>query len=65
MARISKTRGPREGGVTSYLSLAVPDVPNYFSFCGPYGPLANGSFFPVIEKYTDYILKIIMKMQVN
>ena len=54
-----------EEGVTSYLSVAVPDVPNYFSFCGPYGPLAHGSFFPIIERYTDYILKIITKMQVE
>lgn len=52
-------------GVTSYLSVAVPDVPNYFTFCGPYGPLAHGSFFPIIEKYTDYIIKVIQKMQVE
>ncbi|OBT97370.1 hypothetical protein VE01_04370 [Pseudogymnoascus verrucosus] len=52
-------------GVLSYLSVAVPEIPNYFSFCGPYGPLAHGSFFPVIEKYTDYIIKVIIKMQVD
>jgi hypothetical protein len=52
-------------GVTSYLSVAVPDIPNYFMLCGPYGPLAHGSFFPIIEKYTDYITKVIEKMQVD
>jgi cation diffusion facilitator CzcD-associated flavoprotein CzcO len=54
-----------EKGVTSYLGVGVPDIPNYFLFCGPYGPLAHGSFFPIIEKYTDYILKVIAKMQVE
>ncbi|KFA46135.1 hypothetical protein S40293_03738 [Stachybotrys chartarum IBT 40293] len=54
-----------EEGVTSYLSVAVPDIPNYFMFCGPYGPLAHGSFFPIIEKYTDYIIKVINEMQVE
>jgi cation diffusion facilitator CzcD-associated flavoprotein CzcO len=24
-----------ENGVTSYLSIAIPTYPNYFSFCGP------------------------------
>jgi hypothetical protein len=52
-------------GVLSYLSVAVPEVPNYFSFCGPYGPLAHGSFFPIIERYTDYIVDVIGKMQVD
>lgn len=54
-----------EEGVTSYLSIGVPDIPNYFTFCGPYGPLAHGSFFPIIEKYTDYIINVITKMQVD
>lgn len=27
-------------GVLSYFGVAVPEIPNYFSFCGPYGPLA-------------------------
>lgn len=52
-----------EEGVTSYLSVGVPNVPNYFTFCGPYGPLAHGSFFPIIERYTEYIVKVIDKMQ--
>ncbi|KPI36365.1 putative sterigmatocystin biosynthesis monooxygenase stcW [Cyphellophora attinorum] len=53
----------RKEGVISYLSVAVPGVPNYFSFCGPYGPLAHGSFFPIIERYTGYIIDVVAKMQ--
>ncbi|RBQ69318.1 hypothetical protein FVER14953_04333 [Fusarium verticillioides] len=52
-------------GVSTYLSVAVPDVPNYFTFCGPYGPLGHGSFFPIIERYTDYIIATISKMQIE
>lgn len=55
----------RRTGVPPYLSVGVGDVPNYFTFCGPYGPVAHGSFFPLVEKYTDYVLKVITKMQVE
>ncbi|KAF1939859.1 FAD/NAD(P)-binding domain-containing protein [Clathrospora elynae] len=34
-------------GVTSYLSVGVPNFPNTFSFYGPYGPLGHGSFLPL------------------
>jgi len=51
--------------VISYLSYAIPDYPNHFSYCGPYGPLAHGSFFPLIAKWTDLIVKIITKMQIE
>lgn len=54
-----------EEGVTSYLSLGVPNFPNHFSFCGPYGPLGHGSFMPLIECWTDYINKVITKAQVE
>jgi len=52
-------------GVTSYLSIGVPEFPNYFMYCGAYGPLAHGSFIPLIEKWTDYIMKVIEKVQVE
>ncbi|KAI9872864.1 MAG: hypothetical protein M1830_001115, partial [Pleopsidium flavum] len=51
--------------VISYLSYAVPEYPNHFSYCGPYGPLAHGSFFPLIAKWSDLIVKIITKMQIE
>ncbi len=58
----SATKGNK---VISYLSYAVPDYPNHFSYCGPYGPLAHGSFFPLIAKWTDLFVKIITKMQLE
>lgn len=51
--------------VISYLSYAIPEYPNHFSYCGPYGPLAHGSFFPLIAKWSDLIIKIITKMQIE
>ncbi|KAF7188787.1 FAD-binding monooxygenase moxY [Pseudocercospora fuligena] len=52
-------------GVTSYLSVAVPNFPNHFSFCGPYGPLGHGSFMPLIERWTQYMFDVIEKGQVE
>ncbi|KAF2196341.1 FAD/NAD(P)-binding domain-containing protein [Delitschia confertaspora ATCC 74209] len=52
-------------GVTSYLSIGVPTFPNYFSFCGPYGPLGHGSFMPLIEQWTKYMFAVITKAQVE
>ncbi|KAJ4290394.1 hypothetical protein N0V90_010610 [Kalmusia sp. IMI 367209] len=56
--------GP-ENGVTSYLSVGVPNFPNHFSFCGPYGPLGHGSFMPLIEQWTRYIFAAMRKVQVE
>jgi cation diffusion facilitator CzcD-associated flavoprotein CzcO len=49
----------------SYLSLALADVPNYFQFAGAYCPAAHGSFFPLIEGYSSYFIKVVQKMQVE
>ncbi|KAI4713820.1 hypothetical protein J4E89_001268 [Alternaria sp. Ai002NY15] len=54
-----------EEGVTSYLSVGIPNFPNTFSFCGPYGPLGHGSFMPLIEVWTRYIFSVITKCQVE
>ena len=51
--------------VTSYLSVAIPNFPNHFSFCGPYGPLGHGSFMPLIERWTSYMFDVITKVQVE
>ncbi|KAK0659414.1 putative sterigmatocystin biosynthesis monooxygenase stcW [Lasiodiplodia hormozganensis] len=51
--------------VTSYLSIGIPSFPNYFSFCGPYGPLGHGSFMPLIEAWTRYMFAVITKVQVE
>ncbi|KAJ9645779.1 hypothetical protein H2199_002819 [Coniosporium tulheliwenetii] len=54
-----------ENNVTSYLSIMIPDFPNHFSFCGPYGPLGHGSFMPLIERWTQYMFSCITKAQVE
>lgn len=51
--------------LTSYLSVGIPSFPNHFTFCGPYGPLGHGSFMPLIEAWTSYILTAITKAQVE
>ena len=38
-------------------------VPNYWMGVGPYGPLGHGSFIPIIEHVTKYILTVAKKMQ--
>jgi hypothetical protein len=52
-------------GVTSYLCVAIPNFPNHFSFCGPYGPVGHGSFMPLIETWTTYIFAVLEKMQIE
>ncbi len=47
----------------SYLSIGVPDIPNYWTMTGPYGPLGHGSFLPIIEHLTKHFLTIIHRMQ--
>ncbi|KIW85239.1 hypothetical protein Z517_00629 [Fonsecaea pedrosoi CBS 271.37] len=50
---------------TSYISVAPPNIPNYYMMGGPYGPLGHGSFLPILESLARYILQIIEKMQVD
>lgn len=47
----------------TYLSVALQGVPNYMVFAGAYCPAAHGSFFPLIQCYSDYALQILHKMQ--
>ena len=49
--------------VPSYLSIAVPYMPNYFTVTGPYGPLGHGSFLPIIETLLKNVLTVARKMQ--
>lgn len=49
----------------AYLGLNLAEVPNYFMFSAPYGPLGHGSALPMIEAFTNYILQIIGKAQVE
>lgn len=47
----------------TYLSVALAEVPNYVVFAGAYCPAAHGSFFPLIQCYSDYTLQILDKIQ--
>ncbi|KIW98143.1 uncharacterized protein Z519_01727 [Cladophialophora bantiana CBS 173.52] len=53
------------GDVTGYLGLSMPSVPNYFVFIGAYGPLGHGSVIPMVEAYTNYIIQVLQKVQVE
>jgi hypothetical protein len=33
--------------------------------CGPYGPLGHGSFLPLIETLSRYIMQVLQKMQTD
>ncbi|KAE8325428.1 putative MoxY [Aspergillus sergii] len=48
-----------------YLGLNLPEVPSYFKLSAPYGPLGHGSALSMIEGFTNYILQIISKSQVE
>lgn len=45
--------------------MAAANMPNYFSFVGPPGPLIHGSIVVAIESITDYMVKMITKMQIE
>lgn len=51
--------------VPSYLSVGYGGVPNYIIFGGAYCPSAHGSFFPLIQAYSEYAVQLIEKMQVE
>ncbi|KAJ3508268.1 hypothetical protein NM208_g15846 [Fusarium decemcellulare] len=54
-----------DGDTVGYLGLSAPKVPNYFVFIGPYGPLGHGSVVPMVEAYTNYILQVLEKVQIE
>ncbi|KAM5447377.1 hypothetical protein McanCB49686_007674 [Microsporum canis] len=47
----------------SYVAVSVPHVPNYFTYTGPYGPLAQGSVLPLLTLYSNYFMTVIKKMR--
>jgi hypothetical protein len=46
----------------SYLSLACPDMPNYFIFTGPNAVVGHGSLVEGLSWVSDYIVKWLSKM---
>ncbi|KAL1411931.1 hypothetical protein Q8F55_002919 [Vanrija albida] len=55
------SKGPAE----SYMSIMVDNHPNYFTYLGPSAPVAHGSVLPIIEVMSQYMLKVMNKMQVE
>lgn len=51
--------------VPSYLSLGYAGVPNFNIYAGAYCPSAHGSFFPLVQAYSDYTVQVLEKMQVD
>lgn len=47
---------------STYLSITVPDFPNYLIFNGPYGPYGHGSFLPITETLAKHFMKMLRKM---
>ncbi|KAH6715848.1 flavin-binding monooxygenase-like protein [Leptodontidium sp. MPI-SDFR-AT-0119] len=47
----------------AYLGMAVPDMPNFFTFIGPSWPIGNGSVMGPLEAVGCYVVKFIKKMQ--
>ncbi|KAL5352334.1 hypothetical protein ACLOAV_002281 [Pseudogymnoascus australis] len=47
---------------STYLSITVPQFPNYLIFNGPFGPYGHGSFLPITEVILKYFIQMIEKM---
>ena len=47
----------------SYLGIGVDGFPNYFTYSGPFTPVAQGSILPLISLLTNHFLEIIRKMR--
>ena len=43
----------------AYLSISIPDFPNFFMLNGPNGPVGNFSLIEVAELQIDYILQLV------
>lgn len=47
----------------AYLSIAVPDFPNFFMLNGPNGPVGNFSLIRIAEQQLRYILQLLEKLR--
>lgn len=47
----------------SYISISVPNVPNYFMYSGPYSPVAQGSILPLLTLFSTHFMQILKKMR--
>ncbi|KAK2596341.1 hypothetical protein N8I77_013237 [Diaporthe amygdali] len=46
----------------TYLSITVANFPNYIIFNGPFGPYGHGSFLPITETVSRYVMQMLKKM---
>lgn len=49
----------------SYLGVAAPYMPNYFTFYGPYSPIGQGSVLAMMDVFAKYIIQVVEKMQIE
>lgn len=49
----------------AYLSISIPDFPNFFMLNGPNGPVGNFSLIEVAELQFGYILQLIERLRTN
>ncbi|OQV05521.1 hypothetical protein CLAIMM_10248 [Cladophialophora immunda] len=47
----------------SYLSIGIPEIPNYWTVTGAYGPVGHGSFLPIIELLMRHFVLVIKRFQ--
>lgn len=49
----------------SYMACLSKGMPNYFNPASAFGPLPQGNFYQSCEAFTEYIVKVINKMQLD
>lgn len=49
----------------SYLGVAAPQMPNYFTFYGPYSPIGQGSVLAMMDVFSNWMTEMITKMQLE
>jgi cation diffusion facilitator CzcD-associated flavoprotein CzcO len=48
---------------TAYMSVSIPDFPNFFMLNGPNGPVGNFSLIEVAELQFDYIMQLLQPLR--
>lgn len=49
----------------SYLGVGVDGFPNYFTYTGPFTPVAQGSILPIISMLTQHLIQILKRLQTH
>ncbi len=47
----------------AYLSISIPDLPNFFMLNGPNGPVGNFSLIEVAELQFNYVMQLIERLR--